>query len=143
MTATAAPATSQRALATALFDSFNNRDLNAWVSVVAPNAEFNYPGFRATNRDAALAYNAPFLAAFSDLHFQYHFLMIDGNRTVVKLTGRGTHDGPLVTPAGTFPATGRRIHVDGISVVESRDGQIVVEETYWDRIGMLEQMGVA
>ena len=128
-------------LATALFDAFNQRDLSAWEAQLAPDAEFSYPGFRG-DREAARAYNAPFLAAFSDLQFQTHYIVADGERSVAKITGRGTHDAPFVTPQGTVPASGRAIEVDGIVVVTTRNNLIVQEETYWDRASMLQQLGV-
>lgn len=130
-------------LATCLFDAFNQRDLSAWASHVAPDAQFSYPGFRARGVEAARAYNAPFLAAFSDLHFQVHYVLVDGDRSVAKVTGRGTHDGPLVTEMGTIPPTGRTIEVDALIAVTTHDGRIVQEETYWDRADMMAQLGLS
>ena len=128
--------------ATALFDAFNARDLSQWSEHLAPNAEFKYPGFRG-GVEAAREYNAPFLKAFSDLHFRYTSSVTSGKRTVTTLSATGTHDGPLVTPAGVIPATGRKIALDAVLIVTVNGSQIVKEETYWDRIEMMEQLGVA
>jgi len=127
--------------ATALVDGFNSRDLSIWEQQVATDAEFSYPGFRGQRgRDAARAYNAPFLAAFSDLHFHVHYVITDGDRSIVKLTARGTHDGPLVTPMGTVQATGNVGEVDGVFIVTTSNGLIVLEETYWDRMELMSQL---
>ena len=91
----------------------------------------------------AREYNAPFLKAFSDLHFRYTSSVTSGKRTVTTLSATGTHDGPLVTPAGVIPATGRKIALDAVLIVTVNGGKIVKEETYWDRIEMMEQLGVA
>jgi steroid delta-isomerase-like uncharacterized protein len=127
--------------ATALVDGFNTRDLGIWEAQVAEDAEFSYPGFRGQRgRAAARAYNAPFLAAFSDLHFHVHQVTVDGDRSIVTLTARGTHDGPLVTPMGTFQASGKVGEVDGVFIVTTRNGVIVREETYWDRAELMAQL---
>lgn len=130
-------------LATTLAYAFNQRDLSIWASQCADDAEFSYPGFRGQRGvEAARAYNAPFLAAFSDLHFRIDQLTIDGDRSIACVTARGTHDGPLVTPLGTFAATGRVGEVAGVFIATTRDGLIVKEETYWDRGELLAQLGI-
>lgn len=129
--------------ATALIDAFNSRDLGIWEQQVAQDAEFSYPGFRdQRGRDAARAYNAPFLAAFSDLHFRVNHVTVDGDRSIVTATARGTHDGPLVTPLATFPASGRVGVVEGVFITTTKDGKIVREESYWDRAEFMEQLGI-
>ena len=143
MTTAAATNPSVKTLATALIDAFNSRDLNYWYELLASDAEISYPGFRdQRGRDAARAYNTPFLVAFSDLHFRVTSMMIEGNRAVVCVHAGGTHDGDFATPAGVLPPSGRKGMVDGVFIITTRDGQIVREESHWDRMELLQQLGI-
>ena len=54
-----------------------------------------------------------------------------------------THTGPFQLPDGTeFPASGRRIELRGMELVEVRDGKIVVDNLYYDNLAVLGQLGL-
>jgi len=126
----------------ALLDAFNRRDLSQWRRQLAPEFTASYPGLReCRDADTAYAFNAPFLAAFSDLHFHIRLATTAGDRQICVWTARGTHDGPLVSPAGTLPPSGRTGSVDGVLVTTVRNGQIVREETYWNVPDLLALIG--
>jgi ketosteroid isomerase-like protein len=57
-------------------------------------------------------------------------------------TFTGTHDGTLRTPAGDIPPTGRSVAVDYVQVLRFRDGKHVSFNLMFDRLAMLEQLGV-
>jgi ketosteroid isomerase-like protein len=80
------------------------------------------------------------MAAFSDLHFQVHSAVADGARVTYAWTARGTHDGPLVTPSGTIPPSGRRGMVHGVLIATLEDGRIIREETYWNVLDLMAQI---
>jgi ketosteroid isomerase-like protein len=134
-----------------LLDAIEAHDLGRWEAALAAEATFSYPGLRDDHphpdgggaRAAARAYNAPFLAAFSDLTFIYDRTLVAGDTVVYCWRGRGTHDGPLALPIGTVPATGRTAEVPGVLVAVVRDGKIVREETYWNPGELLTQLGLA
>jgi steroid delta-isomerase-like uncharacterized protein len=125
----------------ALLDAFNARDLSTWQRQLAGNFTASYPGCRdCGDAKTARAFNEPFLAAFSDLHFEIRSAVADGDRMIYLWTGRGTHDGPLVTPQGTLPPSGKKGSVDGVLVATVGDGKIVREETYWNVPDLLAQI---
>ena len=127
----------------AMLDAFNARDLNAWAAQLSDDYTGSYPGMRAiAGKEAARAYNAPFLTAFSDLNFQINQVFEKGDTVVYAWTGAGTHDGPLATPAGQVPPTGRRGPVEGVLISTVKNGKIVREETYWNQIDLLTQLGL-
>jgi len=130
-------------LGQALFDGFNTRDLSKWESALADDVEISYPGFRGMRgKEAAKAYNAPFIVAFSDLNFQTHRVVEDGNTVIYTWTAKGTHDGPLATPKGPIPPTGGKGSIDGVLIATIKNGKIVREETYWNILDLLAQLGV-
>jgi predicted ester cyclase len=65
-----------------------------------------------------------------------------GDTVVYTWTGVGTHDGPLATPAGQVPPTGRRGRIEGVLISTVKNGKIVREETYWNQIDLLAQLGL-
>jgi ketosteroid isomerase-like protein len=54
----------------------------------------------------------------------------------------GTHDGVLRTPAGDVAPTGRRVAVAYLQVLRFRDGKHVSFNLMFDRLLMLEQLGL-
>ena len=48
---------------------------------------------------------------------------VAGGTAILELTWRGTHSGPLQTPAGQIPATGKPIELQARQIVELRDGR--------------------
>ena len=140
MTATAANVTQ---IGRALLDGFNGRDLGAWEAALAPDATFSYPGLRGgCDRATAVAFNASFPAAFSDRHFAVTRTIAQGDTVAYCWVATGTHDGPLATPNGAIPPTGRRGEIPGVLIATVRDGRIVREETYWNLVELLGQLGL-
>ena len=61
---------------------------------------------------------------------------------VTEFIGRGTHEGPLVSPAGEIPPTGRSVEFRLCEVYKFRDGKIVSGHTHFDSLGLMAQLGV-
>ena len=57
-------------------------------------------------------------------------------------TFTGTHQGVLHGPAGDVPPTGRPVAVDYIQVLRFRDGKHISFNLMFDRLLMLEQLGL-
>lgn len=135
---------SNQKLATALFDGFSARDLSAWYASLADDFVASYPSARmGLNREQARAYNEPFLTAFSDLHVTYQDSATNGDVTMTKWTGTGTHDGPLaLSPTQVAPPTGKKGNVSGVVIVQTKNGKIMREETYWNLLELLTQLGL-
>jgi hypothetical protein len=55
----------------------------------------------------------------------------------------GTHLGTLRSPAGDIPATGRVLDLPFCDHYEIQSGVIVSTHLYFDRLTLLEQLGVA
>jgi len=73
---------------------------------------------------------------------QVHALHVTGDVAVEEGTFTGTHDGVLRSPAGDIPPTGRPVTVGYIQVLRFRDGKHVSFNLMFDRLLMLEQLGV-
>jgi ketosteroid isomerase-like protein len=61
---------------------------------------------------------------------------------VTEFIGRGTHEGPLLSPAGEIEPTGRSVEFRLCEVYQFRDGKIVSGHTHFDSLGLMAQIGV-
>ncbi len=128
-------------LALSLFDALATGDLDAWQSRLAPDFTFSYPGMPdGKGVDAARAYNDPFAPAFSDWKVDVHRSAISDDTVFVEMTVNATHSGPLVTPEGTLPASGRRGAVKCVLVSQQRGDRILREATYWNVPDLVAQI---
>ena len=89
---------------------------------------------------AARAYNQPFADAFSHWMTEVHKVAVHGDTVMLEMTVYATHTGPLVTPQGSFAATGRSGAVPCAMVVQTRDGRIVHEATCWNVPDLMAQL---
>jgi SnoaL-like polyketide cyclase len=62
------------------------------------------------------------------------------DRLVIAFYVRGRHVGPLLTPIGTVPPTGRAVEVRTIDVLTIADGVIAALWVVSDELGMLNQL---
>ena len=83
---------------------------------------------------AILAYRA----AFPDMRMSFDDQIADGDKVVTRWTANGTHQGQL----DAIPATGRLARISGIFIHQLTDGEITQSWTSFDRLGLLQQLGV-
>ncbi len=76
--------------------------------------------------------------AFPDLVETVDDIVAEGDRVALRLTLRGTHQGPF----RGVEATGRRVEVMGMAIVRVEDGRIPEGWFFFDRDAMWEQLGV-
>lgn len=79
-----------------------------------------------------------FRRTFPDFTIQIEDMVVEDDRVVTRITGRGTHRGEW---QGIHP-TGKVIQVRGINIDRLVDGKIVEHWREADTIGMLVQMGL-
>ena len=124
-------------------ETFNAHDINGFADVLADDAVFRAPGGTGGEGKAACTeFFGGWLGAFPDAHVQIHGLHITGNVAVEEGTFTGTHNGVLHTPAGDIPPTGRPVSVDYIEVLGFRDGKHVSFNLMYNRLLLLEQLGL-
>jgi len=81
--------------------------------------------------------------AFPDNELTVDREYIAGAVVVQEGTFTGTHTGNLVAPDGTvIPPTGRRLSGPYVAIVVVEDGLITSDRLYYDRLDMLEQLGL-
>lgn len=79
--------------------------------------------------------------AMPDLTGDVTAVAVDGDVVVLEITWSGTQTGPLETPVGTIPASGRSTSV-AATLWQRWDGEQMVEERHHlDLFSMLTQLG--
>lgn len=78
------------------------------------------------------------LAAFPDAHNHIDDMVAEGDRVVTRWTMTGTHSGDGLG----FPATGRAIRIQGITIARFVDGRVAEHWSFRDDLAMLRQLGL-
>ena len=53
-----------------------------------------------------------------------------------------THTGPLASPGGDIPPTGKPVALDYVEGTRFADGRIASEHVYFDQVAFLSQLGL-
>jgi steroid delta-isomerase-like uncharacterized protein len=125
------------------YDQVNTDDFSDAADVFSPDVVTAPPGTEPMTGIAAfVAYSQGFRRAFPDgrIHGD-RYVESDG---VVVVEGRftGTNSGPLETPAGQLPATGRRLDLPFADVFDVVGGKITEHRIYYDVATMMGQLGL-
>ena len=137
----------EQALATvrAVYDGFNSGDVPLLLSLVTDDFELV---------DVALGMSWHGLAGWGewlqnwatslpDARTHLDSIISQGDVIVTEHTGRGTHTGPLNTPAGTIPPTGKSIELKFAEIYTIRDDKIKTMRAYWDTGTLMRQLGLS
>jgi steroid delta-isomerase-like uncharacterized protein len=123
--------------------AFNAHDLDGLVELYAPDAQFTGPGDMVLKgRDAIRQYTEAWFQGFPDAKITVENTYVDGETVVEEGMFRGTHTGVFPTPMGEVPPTGRRVEGPFVDVFKIRDGQVVSDRLTFDRMQLMEQLGL-
>ena len=124
-------------------DTFNAHDIDGFAEVLADDVVFKAPGgIQGVGKAACAAFFGGWFAALSDARVEVKAVHFVDDVAVEEGTFTGTHNGVLRSPMGDIPPTGRAVAVDYIHVLRFRDGKHVSFNLMFDRLLMLEQLGV-
>jgi predicted ester cyclase len=123
-------------------DTFNAHDIDGFTSVLAADVVYRAPGISGQGKAACAEFFAGWFGAFPDAHVEVHTLHVTGDVAVEEGTFTGTHSGVLHSPAGDIPPTGRPVTIYYLQVLRFRDGKHVSFNLMFDRLLMLEQLGL-
>jgi steroid delta-isomerase-like uncharacterized protein len=124
-------------------EAFNAHDIDGFTALLTEDAVFHAPGgMTGSGRAACVAFYGSWLTAFPDAHVEINRLHIADDVAIEEGTFTGTHQGVLPSPAGDIPPTGRPVRLDYIQVIQVRDGKHATFSLMFDRLLMLEQLGL-
>jgi ketosteroid isomerase-like protein len=125
-------------------DTFNAHDIDGFAQVLADDVVFKAPGgMKGEGKAACVEFYGGWIEAFPDAHVEVTGVHIIDDVAVEEGIFTGTQDGVLHSAAGDVPPTGRAVRLDYIHVLRFRDGRHVSFNLTFDRLMMLEQLGLA
>ena len=124
-------------------EAFNSHDENAIRALNAANTKFEAPGdVQLEGREAATGYAMAWLNAFPDAKMTVRHELVSGPWVIQEFTFEGTHTAPLAGPAGTIPATGKKLVGKGVQIGRYEGGQAIEVGLYYDQVEVLTQLGL-
>jgi len=129
-----------KAVVRAFVQAVNQQDWQRIDELVAPDfvrhsSASSQPQIR--NRRQLRDFLAKEAVTFPDAHEAIHFLVAEGDKVAVHSGFRGTQSGPM----GPFPASGKTLAADFISIYRLAGGRIAEAWVEWDRLNGLVQLG--
>lgn len=126
-------------------EAVNAHDAKAFAGTYAADAVVHDPLYPEPlkGRDAIEQDMVELLRAFPDARLTMGPVLQGGETFAAEYTLRGTHQGPLASPGGEIPATGKSIE-NGVAVFSkfNADGEVSEERRYYDIAGLLAQLGL-
>ena len=125
--------------------AYNEKDWKTVRATVTPDVTYDEvaTGRKVTGVDQCITLWQGWAKALPDSKATFDKAVASGNTAVLEVTWRGTHSGPLESPTGPIPATGKRIEIRSCIVAELAGDKVKVERQYFDMVTMLRQLGVA
>jgi steroid delta-isomerase-like uncharacterized protein len=134
--------TEARELSDRQTDLINAHDAQGIGALYADDAVLSDPSGEFQGREAIVKYWEEFFRAFPDLSGSDDFKADTGDTAINEWSASGTNEGPIETPEGTIPATGKRVELRGADAMTVRDGQITSHRVYYDQLAFLTQLGL-
>jgi steroid delta-isomerase-like uncharacterized protein len=126
-------------------EAFRRHDAAAVGEAYAADAVVRDPAHPEPLRGRAAIRDdyARMFESFPDIVVTVRRVFLSGSSVAYALTLRGTNAGPISTPEGTLPATGRPYEVEAAVVAEAdATGRYRRVERYYDVAGALRQLGL-
>jgi steroid delta-isomerase-like uncharacterized protein len=132
------------AVANELVEAFTAGDWSRFRSVVHPDVLYEETGtqVRTEGVEAYVRRCQEWKEAFPDARGTARATLASGQTVVQEIVWEGTHTGPLRTPGGTIPPTGRRIRMLGTIWNTVEDGRAREIRHHLDVLTMLQQLGL-
>lgn len=102
------------------------------------SVELHGVGPSIIGRTAVAEWYAMLTAAFPDWHTTIDDMVAEGDRVVVRITSKGTHQGEMQG----IPATGKPYTQHAIVIYRLTNGKIVEGRLQTDMLSMMQQLGL-
>ena len=132
------------ALARRIYTLFSNGDFDGVLALTNEDVEvvFVPAGQTFRGHEGFTQFMQGFKSAFPDIKLTVTNQVATEEAVVTEFIASGTHTGPLLTPAGELPATGKHAEWPVCEVWRTRDGKLESIHNYQDLATMLRQLGL-
>lgn len=124
--------------------AYNDKNWEAVKAAITPDFIYEEVATRQKlqGHDQVIALWKGWATALPDSKGTIDNAYVSGDKVVLEITWRGTHNGPMATPKGPIPPTGKRVDVRACVVCEMAEEKTRVQRQYFDMATILEQIGV-
>ena len=125
--------------------AWDKRDMDALAQLYAEDANMFTPGAQEPmqGRETIKKNEEALLRAMPDSSLEFTLVLISENYIVFEFVARGTFTGPLVSPEGDIPPTGKSLKIKVAEIVRvNGDGLIEEDRTYYDTAEFMRQLGL-
>ena len=131
-------------LAREIYAAFSGGDYDKVLSLVNDDIEavFEPTGQVFRGKEGFEQFIMGFKTAMPNVELIVTNQVVTGDAVVTEFIARGTHTGPLLTPDGPIPATGKVAEWPVVEVCTVRDGKLATLHNYQDLATMLRQLGI-
>lgn len=126
------------------YDDFNKKDFSRSQKRIANNAQFTIVPFNMKLRgeEGYLQMVQGWANAFPDGYCDIQNIYAGEDWAVCEFTGKGTHNGTLMSPNGQISPTGKKVEIPFCDVIKIKDGKVISINSYFDSATMMQQLGV-
>jgi steroid delta-isomerase-like uncharacterized protein len=123
--------------------AYNEKDWDRARAALAPEVVYDEVGTHRKLKgvDDVLTAWKGWATAIPDSRATFHSETVSGNTAVLEITWKGTHSGPLNTGEREIPATGKKIELRAIQVVDVANDRVKSVRQYFDMGTLLQQIG--
>jgi steroid delta-isomerase-like uncharacterized protein len=123
--------------------AYNEKDWDRARAALAPEVVYDEVGTHRKLKgvDDVLTAWKGWATAIPDSRATFHSETVSGNTAVLEITWSGTHSGPLNTGDREIPATGKKIELRAIQVVDVANDRVKSVRQYFDMGTLLQQIG--
>jgi ketosteroid isomerase-like protein len=136
-------ASSPQDLVTRYYRAIGEADWDSYGEVFTPDVELEaFGGVTGTGVDAIRAFDQIWKNAAPDFTVTPLLVVENGKSVICEILAWGTHTEVLTLPGGDVAPTGREVGGKGVGIFEIRDGRLSAQRIYFDRMILVEQLGL-
>lgn len=116
----------------------NDGDLALADELLAPDYRLHFPGApQPFDRDGHKQLVMMFRTGFPDWIETVDEVIAEADKVVIRVTGRGTHEGEFQG----IPPTGASVTATGVGIGRIENGRIAESWAAYDALGLMQQLG--
>ncbi len=129
-------------LARRMLELTDRQDWAAREALLAPDCDVVTPAGPLCGRAATTAYSKRLVSASSEGYHRIDLVVSTGDVVAGEGAWIATYTGPLVTPGGEVPATGRTINLPFAATMRVAGDHVASMHVYFDQLSFLGQLGL-
>jgi steroid delta-isomerase-like uncharacterized protein len=131
-------------LAQEIYNHFSNNQFDAVLAHATDDIEVFAPAFGQTfhGHQGFKQFMMSFKTAFPNISITVKNQVVTDDAVVTEFTALGTNSGPMLTPQGELPPTGRTAEFTVCEVWQVRNGKLASLTNYQDFGVVLRQLGL-